>query len=81
LPVPSITIFVRHIPECLNAKDEFYKRCSCWKHLRWTYYGKQYRKATKSWTWAGAERQRRELELSYEAAGQPPQPDSPPTIQ
>lgn len=80
MSTPVITIFVRHSADCPHAGDEFYKRCSCWKHLRWSYGGKQYRKATKQRTWAGAERFKREVELSYEKAGQPARKDEPVTI-
>jgi site-specific recombinase XerD len=76
LQLPILTIFVRHSSACPH-RDEFYKRCDCWKHLRWSFGGKQYRKAAKSRTWAGAERAKREIELSYEnaALGKPVQTD------
>ena len=73
--VPVITIFVRHSGDCPHRGDEFYKRCNCWKHLRWSFKGKQHRKATKSKTWAGAERTKKERELSFESADKPPKPD------
>ncbi|HUI44235.1 MAG TPA: tyrosine-type recombinase/integrase [Terriglobia bacterium] len=75
--VPVVTIFVRHSPACPHQGDEFYKRCSCWKHLRWSHGGRQHRKAAKSKTWAGAERAKKEIELSYEnaALGKPAQPN------
>jgi site-specific recombinase XerD len=79
--VPVITTFVRHGVHCPHTGDEFYKRCGCWKHLRWSHGGRQYRKATKQQTWAGAERVKREVELSYETAGEPVQPDKPATVQ
>jgi site-specific recombinase XerD len=76
LQLPVITVFVRHRSACPH-RDEFYKRCDCWKHLRWSFSGKQYRKAAKSRTWAGAERAKREIELSYEnaALGKPVRSD------
>ena len=80
MDAPLITIFVRHSLGCPHTGDEFYKRCSCWKHLRWSYQGKQYRKATKQKTWAGAERVKREVELSYEMIGKPAEPDRPPMV-
>jgi integrase/recombinase XerD len=80
MDAPIITIFARHSLDCPHIGDEFYKRCDCWKHLRWTYNGKQYRRATKSKTWAGAERIKREVELSYEMAGKPVQRDQPATV-
>jgi site-specific recombinase XerD len=75
--IPVVTIFVRHSADCSHKDDEFYKRCDCWKHIRWSYQGNQHRKATKSKTWAGAERVKKEIELSYEnaALGKPAQPD------
>ncbi|MGH9378565.1 MAG: tyrosine-type recombinase/integrase [Terriglobia bacterium] len=77
MPTPIITIFVRHSADCPHAGDEFYKRCACWKHLRWSYGGHQYRKATKQQTWAGAERAKREVELAYEKDGKPVQSAGP----
>ena len=80
--VPVVTIFVRHSSNCPH-RDEFFKRCNCWKHLRWSHNGKQYRKATRSKTWAGAERAKKEIELSYENAtlGKPAQPDEAVSIE
>lgn len=77
---PIVTIFVRHSLGCPGTGNEFYKRCSCRKHLRWTHQGKQYRRATKQRTWAGAEKVKREIELSYEAVGKPIEPDRPPMV-
>jgi site-specific recombinase XerD len=77
MSAPIITIFVRHSLGCPHTGDEFYKRCDCWKHLRWSYGGKQYRRATKQKTWAGAEKVKREAELSYESIGKPVEPDRP----
>ena len=74
--VPIVTIFVRHSPSCPH-QDEFFKRCACWKHLRWSFEGRQYRKSAKSKSWAGAELAKKEIGLSYEnaALGKPAQPD------
>ncbi len=80
MSAPIITIFVRHSLGCQHAGNEFYKRCDCWKHLRWSYDGRQFRRATKEKTWAGAERAKREIELSYEAVGKPVEPDRPATL-
>ena len=80
MSAPIITIFVRHSLDCQHAGNEFYKRCDCWKHLRWSAGGKQYRRATKEKTWAGAERAKREIELSYEAVGKPVEPDRQATV-
>ena len=43
----------------------------CSKHLRWSSQGKQYRQGYQENTWAGAERVKREVELSYEMVGKP----------
>lgn len=80
MDAPIITIFVRHSLDCPHLGEEFYKRCNCWKHLRWSYEGKQYRKAAKERTWAGAERVKREVELSYQTVGKAAEPDRPPTL-
>jgi len=80
MAAPIITIFVRRDADCNHADEPFYKQCGCWKHLRWSYNGKQNRRATKSKTWARAERVKREVELSYEIAGKPVQRDRPATV-
>lgn len=64
--IPSITIFVRHHPECDDRFDPVSKRCRCWKFLRYRHNGKQYKVATKERTWSGAERVRREVEDSFD---------------
>jgi integrase/recombinase XerD len=80
MDAPLITIFVRHSKGCPGTGNEFYKACRCRKHLRWSYLGKQYRKATKQRTWAGAERAKREHELSYALADKPAEPERPPMV-
>ena len=66
-PAPSITIFVRHSTDCEHqAKGEFYRQCSCKKHLRWHYGNKLHRQKTGSRTWAGAERERKKVEAQWE---------------
>ena len=59
---PLITVFVRHSADCKYAGDEFCKRCSCRKHLRWTQGGKQYRRKAGTRSWQEAEEQKRRLE-------------------
>ena len=66
--IPSITIFVRHAADCPHQGDEFYKRCNCRKHLRWTSDGRQCRRTAKSRSWQQAERAKRELEMQFDAA-------------
>jgi len=59
--LPSIDIYVRHSLSCpiseghAGGGDESYRRCKCWKHLRWRENGKLRREAMKCWDWAGAE--------------------------
>ena len=77
---PIITIFVRHSNICPHIGNESYKRCNCPKHLRWSHNGKQHRRKTGSRTWAGAERVKREVELSYESLGKPVEPSAPATM-
>jgi integrase/recombinase XerD len=74
---PIITIFVRHSLGCPGTGNQTYKRCNCPKHLRWSYDGKQFRRKTGSRTWAGAERVKREIELSYESLGKPAESSGP----
>ncbi|MGA7402929.1 MAG: tyrosine-type recombinase/integrase [Candidatus Sulfotelmatobacter sp.] len=71
---PVITIFVRHSPGCKYAGDEFCKRCSCRKHLRWTQNGKQYRRKAGTRSWGEAEEQKRRLE--DQLAGRKPEVDA-----
>ncbi|HZR66923.1 MAG TPA: tyrosine-type recombinase/integrase [Terriglobales bacterium] len=68
-PAPVITIFVRHSTDCKYSGDEFWKRCDCRKHFRWTHNGKQYRRKAGTRVWAEAERQKRLLE--DQLAGRP----------
>jgi integrase/recombinase XerD len=56
MALPTITIATRHSASCSHRGDETYKRCNCWKHLRWFGDGKVHTEATKERTWAGAER-------------------------
>jgi integrase/recombinase XerD len=68
LNVPSITVFVRHSADCRHKAEEFYRRCKCPKHLRWTHGSKQYRESAKTRSWEIAEEKRRERELQFKAA-------------
>jgi hypothetical protein len=72
-PIPSITIFVRRKADCPRADDELYKGCRCFKHLRWSHGGQQYRQAAKTRTWSVAEERRHEIEARFRAAD-PTQP-------
>jgi integrase/recombinase XerD len=65
---PIVTIFVRHLPGCKYARYEFYRRCNCRKHLRWSLDGKQHRKTagTRSWEHAEQEKSKLEVQLSGE---------------
>src|ERR1035437_5312610 len=62
MSTPLITIFVRHATGCKYAGDEFAKRCSCRKHLRWTQNGTQYRKQAGTRSWVEAEQVKRDIE-------------------
>ena len=77
---PLITIFVRHSADCKYKGDEFTKRCSCRKHMRWTLDGKQYRKQAGTRSWAEAEEAKRELadQLAGRISGTP---EGPKTIE
>jgi integrase/recombinase XerD len=63
---PVVTVFVRHSSNCKYRDDEFWKKCSCRKHLRWTHNGKQHRKKAGTRSWAEAEEKKRKLEAQYE---------------
>jgi len=67
--VPEITVFVRHSPACKHLGKSFHKGCSCRKHLRWTYGGKQYTKPARTRIWSQAEAAKRREEDRYKAAG------------
>ena len=75
MDAPLITIFVRHAADCKYAGDEFSKRCTCKKHLRYTLNGKQYRRKTGSRSWVGAEEKKRELE--NQLSGSTTEPSEP----
>ncbi len=61
------TIYVRHSAGCPYTDDELFKRCSCWKHIRWFAQEsgdskpKLHTRKTKQRTWAGAERIKQEM--------------------
>ena len=65
--IPSITVFVRHSANCAHQDVDFYKRCNCRKHLRWTVSGRQRRRTAKTRSWQQAERAKRDVEMQYEA--------------
>jgi integrase/recombinase XerD len=70
---PIISVFVRHSADCKYYGDEFYKKCNCRKHLRWTSSdpkhpgrNKQFRRKAGTRSWAVAEEAKRKLEAQYE---------------
>jgi site-specific recombinase XerD len=63
---PAVNIFVRHSASCPYKGDGSFKRCACWKHLRWFDKGSLHFSPTKSRTWAGAERAKREKEIALD---------------
>jgi len=69
--VPSITIFVRHVPSCKYREEETWRRCSCRKHLRWSQDGKQYRRSASTRSWEQAEAERHRLEEQFKAGVKP----------
>jgi site-specific recombinase XerD len=69
---PVITIYVRHSDGCRYASDEFSRRCSCRKHLRWTHNGKQRRRKANTRSWAEAEEVKRDL--ADQLSGKEPEP-------
>src|SRR5579859_7623633 len=68
---PIVTIFVRHSADCRYKGDEFHKSCRCAKHLRWSYGGKQYRRAAKTRSWAIAEQAKKRVEAQFETGANP----------
>jgi hypothetical protein len=65
----SATAFLALLPEAApGGGDESYRRCRCWKHLRWHGNGTPRREATKCRDWAGAERAKQDLLKRMEAA-------------
>ena len=53
---PIIAIFVGHSAESKYAGDEFFRRCNCRKHLRWTKDRAQHRRPAGTRCWEEAER-------------------------
>ncbi len=78
---PLITIFVRHKPKCKHAGEEFSKKCTCMKHLRWTQNGKQFRKQTGARSWQEAEEVKRDLEDQLSGRVVAPKPVGPRTVE
>lgn len=74
-PAPVITIFVRHSASCKFQGDEFYKNCHCRKHLRWSFEGKQYRRAAGTRSWAQAEDKKREIDDQLSGRVPDPKPE------
>lgn len=70
---PAITIFVRHRLGCKYTGNEFSRKCSCRKHLRWTQGGKQYRVSAKTRSWEQAELNKRNLEIQLAGGALPSQ--------
>lgn len=59
-------------PTAKYRADEFFRRCDCRKHLRWSINGKQYRRTANTRLWAGAEEVKREL--ADQLSGKEPAP-------
>lgn len=57
-----VTVFVRHSSDCKYKGDEFFRRCHCRKHFRWSQNGTQYRRKAGTRFWEEAERIKRDLE-------------------
>lgn len=72
MPIPSITIFVRHSAGCKFRDDEKSKHCRCRKYLRWFHDGRQFKKSVKSRSWEAAEDARRKLEDGFRAGAASP---------
>jgi len=51
----KVIVYVRHSGKCPHREDESYPRCKCPKAIRWSYRGKQYRKAAGTRSWVRAE--------------------------
>jgi site-specific recombinase XerD len=74
--IPTPHIFVRHKKDCPSKRlGEAYKKCACWKHVRYCLYGKLHRQPTGEISWAGAERYKQALfeQLKREIYGEPAQ--------
>jgi integrase/recombinase XerD len=69
LPIAPVVVgvYVRHSRGCKYKHDESYKRCGCPKHVRWTYEGKQHKRAAKTRSWAQAEEVKRAIEDQFRA--------------
>lgn len=68
--IPVATIITRHSADCPYKEDPSYKRCACWKAIRYfakepgDSQAKQHFQTTKQRTWAGAERFKRDWEAA-----------------
>src|SRR5947209_12858681 len=85
-PPPATNLksfFVRHRQTCSYRDDEFWKKCRCRKHFRYTVNGKQRRVTAKTRPWEQAERNKRQLEarLDLQLTGEPIAVDEPKTVE
>jgi len=70
-------------PELSLYDDEFWKKCRCRKHFRYTANGKQRRVTAKTRSWEQAERNKRQLEarLDVQLTVEPLAADEPKTVE
>ena len=60
-----VSVWTRHFEHCDHRADRNYRRCSCPKHLNWTFAGKQFRQSAKTASWEIATRKARLVEAEY----------------
>ena len=78
IPIPTVTIYVRHSAGCKYGGDEFAKKCNCRKWLRWTPKGSpRQRRPAETRSWAEAELVRDDVRA--ELSGTSPTPIAPGT--
>src|SRR5438034_8873322 len=61
-----VAIYVRHGGDCAFEGKPFYRGCQCPKWLRWSFAGKQYRKAADTRAWGIAEERRAEQQAALD---------------
>jgi len=59
--VPMLSVYTRHHPNCKNAGDKTWRRCSCPKWIWGALNGKFMRQSAKTPRWEEAEELRRQL--------------------
>ncbi len=78
-----VTVWTRHYDDCQHRDDRNHRRCSCPKHLNWSFAGKQFRQSVKSTSWEIATRKAGAVDVEYHQRelGEQPKPREAVTVE